>query len=228
MRKAAKLSGMYICVASGFEVSRFNLRSHWFVGYSSMRSLRSSKICIQRRLYQRKTEGRSSISNSEKTALHRQSLSIAKQPLVKIPIENVISAFAAHHPRIVSKRNHCRKLLAGDGPKRIADVIAGNSKHSAVEKLLTVLEVEQLSELTKAFFQCLRTEFPDVSVTSKAHLLCSHVVGFVRCHGFWGLISEQSVESLHRKQFRSIGFIVQSKLSYPTLQLSGTLGFPTP
>uniref|UniRef100_A0A915CYM7 Uncharacterized protein n=1 Tax=Ditylenchus dipsaci TaxID=166011 RepID=A0A915CYM7_9BILA len=60
--------------------------------------------------------------------------------------------------------NHCRKLLAGDGPKRIADVIAGNSKHSAVEKLLTVLgeaqglakaaflncaEVEQLSELTK-------------------------------------------------------------------------------
>uniref|UniRef100_A0A915DCT3 Roadblock/LAMTOR2 domain-containing protein n=1 Tax=Ditylenchus dipsaci TaxID=166011 RepID=A0A915DCT3_9BILA len=94
--------------------------------------------------------------------------------------------------------NHCRKLLAGDGPKRIADVIAGNSKHSAVEKLLTVSGTTVRAD--KAFFQCLRTEFPDVSVTSKAHLLCSHVVGFVRCHGFWGLISEQSVESLHRKR----------------------------
>uniref|UniRef100_A0A915DE84 K Homology domain-containing protein n=1 Tax=Ditylenchus dipsaci TaxID=166011 RepID=A0A915DE84_9BILA len=65
---------------------------------------------------------------------------------------------------------------------------------------LNCAEVEQLSELTKSFFQCLRTEFPDVSVTSKAYLLCSHVVSFVRCHGFWRIIFEESVESLHRKR----------------------------
>uniref|UniRef100_A0A915ENK0 Uncharacterized protein n=2 Tax=Ditylenchus dipsaci TaxID=166011 RepID=A0A915ENK0_9BILA len=184
-------------------------------------------------LYQRNTAGRSAISNSEKTLLHRQSLSIAKHPLVKIPIENVIppslyiiQGLCQNVLDWVEKRepslkqawyqsftgNHCRKLLSGNGPKRIADVIAGNSKHAAVEKLLTVLgqaqrlakaaflncaEVEQLSELTKSFFQCLRVSqvifcliqcdhsnrIPDVSVTSKAHLLCFHVLRFVRCHG---------------------------------------------
>uniref|UniRef100_A0A915DHE6 Uncharacterized protein n=1 Tax=Ditylenchus dipsaci TaxID=166011 RepID=A0A915DHE6_9BILA len=135
------------------------------------RTLSSINECFS--LYQRKTEGRSSSSNSEKTALHRQSLSIAKQPLVKIPIENVIppslhiiqglcqnviDRIEKREPLLVKNRkrcskvsvhrnrpatewfsgNHCRKLLAGDGPKRIADVIAGNSKHSAVEELLTV------------------------------------------------------------------------------------------
>uniref|UniRef100_A0A915EHC7 Uncharacterized protein n=1 Tax=Ditylenchus dipsaci TaxID=166011 RepID=A0A915EHC7_9BILA len=57
----------------------------------------------------------------------------------------------------------------------------------------------------------LRTASPDVSVTSKAHLLCSHVVSFVRFHGYWAIISEQSEETLHRKvnederRFASVG-----------------------
>uniref|UniRef100_A0A915CLK0 Uncharacterized protein n=1 Tax=Ditylenchus dipsaci TaxID=166011 RepID=A0A915CLK0_9BILA len=62
--------------------------------------------------------------------------------------------------------------------------VSGQAQGLAKAAFLNCAEVEQLSELTKAFFQCLRTEFPDVSVTLKAHLLCSHVVGFVRCHGF--------------------------------------------
>uniref|UniRef100_A0A915CVC8 FLYWCH-type domain-containing protein n=1 Tax=Ditylenchus dipsaci TaxID=166011 RepID=A0A915CVC8_9BILA len=52
------------------------------------RTLSSIDGCF--RFYQRNTAGRSAISNSEKTMLHRQWLSIAKHPLVKIPIENVI------------------------------------------------------------------------------------------------------------------------------------------
>uniref|UniRef100_A0A915EGH4 Uncharacterized protein n=1 Tax=Ditylenchus dipsaci TaxID=166011 RepID=A0A915EGH4_9BILA len=57
----------------------------------------------------------------------------------------------------------------------------------------------------------IKNSIPDVSVTSKAHLLCSHVVSFVRSHGYWAIISEQSVETLHRKvnederRFASIG-----------------------
>uniref|UniRef100_A0A915DGC4 Uncharacterized protein n=1 Tax=Ditylenchus dipsaci TaxID=166011 RepID=A0A915DGC4_9BILA len=60
-------------------------------------------------------------------------------------------------------------------------------------------QIAMLGEWTHNFFLCLRKNFPDVPVTPKCHLLCCHVGEFVRLHKFWGLLSEQSIESLHRK-----------------------------
>ena len=41
--------------------------------------------------------------------------------------------------------------------------------------------------------------FPHIAITPKCHILCQHVSEFMEEHGFWGLLSEKSIEALHCK-----------------------------
>uniref|UniRef100_A0A915E653 Uncharacterized protein n=1 Tax=Ditylenchus dipsaci TaxID=166011 RepID=A0A915E653_9BILA len=90
--------------------------------------------------------------------------------------------------------NHVRRLLTGDGLKKIVDIVRCNEKCGALEELLTLLvqiqsmakstflsneQVILLGKLTHGFFLCLREHFLDASVTPKCHLLCSHVEEFL-------------------------------------------------
>uniref|UniRef100_A0A915EDH0 RNase H type-1 domain-containing protein n=1 Tax=Ditylenchus dipsaci TaxID=166011 RepID=A0A915EDH0_9BILA len=109
--------------------------------------------------------------------------------------------------------NHCRKLLTGHGPERIADVISCNPNQCAFRLLLVLLgqmqsmskasflsqkEIARFDQWSNDFFNCLKQHFPNVLITPKCHLLCCHVGQFMKLHKFWGLLSEQSIESLHR------------------------------
>uniref|UniRef100_A0A915DKM6 Uncharacterized protein n=1 Tax=Ditylenchus dipsaci TaxID=166011 RepID=A0A915DKM6_9BILA len=77
--------------------------------------------------------------------------------------------------------NHVRRLLTGDGPKKIVDIVRCNEKCGAFEELLTLLgqiqsmakstflsneQVIMLGKLTHGFFLCMRVKLFKFSVVT--------------------------------------------------------------
>jgi hypothetical protein len=64
-------------------------------------------------------------------------------------------------------------------------------------KFLEPLEILSLKAEIDHFFNLVTEHEPKLLNKTKVHLLLSHVVEFGQLHGFFGLLSEQSTESIH-------------------------------
>lgn len=114
--------------------------------------------------------------------------------------------------------NHMHKMLTKDGPAllvaAIGDYPKAEEERRKLKTLLTILgdiqnyfasqfliedEIVKLTRYCKEFATKLKEFYPNQSVTPKMHFLVTHVPQFARRHKTLGLLSEQSLESLHAK-----------------------------
>uniref|UniRef100_A0A914W7S0 Uncharacterized protein n=1 Tax=Plectus sambesii TaxID=2011161 RepID=A0A914W7S0_9BILA len=106
-------------------------------------------------------------------------------------------------------------MLQGDGPSRLAGALDDDSEDKAkFERLFTSLgrvqsyfkahifkedEIAELEQSCKQIACEMKELLPEESITPKMHFLAAHLPTFARRHGTLGLLSEQSLESLHAK-----------------------------
>lgn len=60
-------------------------------------------------------------------------------------------------------------------------------------------QIEDYAQLARQFFQHFLRTHENINVTPKIHWLCTHVEKFIGRWKFWGLMSEQGIEALHRQ-----------------------------
>uniref|UniRef100_A0A183CJL0 RING-type domain-containing protein n=1 Tax=Globodera pallida TaxID=36090 RepID=A0A183CJL0_GLOPA len=108
--------------------------------------------------------------------------------------------------------NEIRNALRGTGPEHITThCLPPSPRRDAICRALKLLsrlqgfaearmleqpEIEELVSTAEEYRATIVQNFPDIC-TPKFHILTAHVPTFVKRHGWWGLLSEQPMESFH-------------------------------
>ena len=106
--------------------------------------------------------------------------------------------------------NNIRKILLKvdqiktffDGTDRAEHIIKALTKLGEIQGLmkagfLTDQEINLLEESVVSLGQLVSNHLPELHNLPKLHLLLAHVVPFAKKHHFYGMFSEQGIESLH-------------------------------
>ncbi|EGT58314.1 hypothetical protein CAEBREN_22643 [Caenorhabditis brenneri] len=68
---------------------------------------------------------------------------------------------------------------------------------SASNSVKTDDEISDIGKVLQRFAQNLKEAQPDATVTPKLHLLCGHLLPYLKLHRIWCRVTEQGIESLH-------------------------------
>uniref|UniRef100_A0A914VGX3 Zinc finger PHD-type domain-containing protein n=1 Tax=Plectus sambesii TaxID=2011161 RepID=A0A914VGX3_9BILA len=111
--------------------------------------------------------------------------------------------------------NHIHKMVTGDGPSQLAAALGdesanrdkyktlftglGNIQQYCRAEFLTDAKISGVEKSCEQFASDMKRLLPEESVTPKMHFLATHLPAFARRHRTLGMLSEQSLESLHAK-----------------------------